>query len=164
VQPDAKVIERTPTVVVATWKNVAMLLLHEAPEPDQVHRLGELVADLRRDTELPVGLLHVVRTEAVKPPSDATRRVYRDLMRDPYSPLAASAVVVESAVAFASALVSSVITGLELVTRPAFPTRMFSKVDAAVPWLAAKLDARKASFGAPESLLETVARTFGDQV
>jgi hypothetical protein len=121
-----------------------------------------MLADLRRDTGLTVGLVHLVRTEEVRPPSEATRDVYRDLMRDPYSPLGGSAVVMEAA-GFISALVSSVITGLELVTRPAFSTRMFSSVQSGATWLAGELERRKAPFGPAESLVEIVRLTFGDR-
>lgn len=158
--PEGKLIERTDTVLIGTWKNVVMLLLSGPPTPEQVQRVGDLLADARRDTGLGAGLLHVVRTQGVKPPSEATRQVYRDLMRDPLTPLLASAVVIESAVAFAASLVSSIITGLELVTRPAFPTRMFAKLPAGAAWLATELDKHDASFGSPDDLKRAFASTF----
>jgi hypothetical protein len=158
--PEARLIERRDQISVAAWRNVAMLLLHGPPEADDVRRLGDLVADLRRDTGLGVALVHVVRTETVKPPAEDARRVYRDLMRDPLTPLLASAVVIESAAAFASALVSSIITGLELVTRPSFPTRMFSKLPAGAEWLAGELDKRRASFGTAGDLVHEFESVF----
>jgi hypothetical protein len=159
---EARIVERAGGIAVAAWKNVAMLLLHEPPAPDSVRRLGDLVMDLRRDTGLLVALIHVVRTEGVRPPSEETRRVYRDLMRDPLTPIAASAVVIESSSSFSASLVSSIITGLELVTRPAFPTRMFAKTRDGANWLAAELEKRKASFGTADELIEIFERTFAD--
>jgi hypothetical protein len=158
--PEGKLVERTETVLIGTWNNVVMLLLSGPPTPEQVQRVGDLLADARRDTGLGTGLVHVVRTQGVRPPSEATRQVYRDLMRDPLTPLLASAVVIESAVAFAASLVSSIITGLELVTRHAFPTRMFAKLPAGAAWLAAELDKHDASFGSPDDLVRAFASTF----
>jgi hypothetical protein len=159
---EARIVERTGGIAVAAWKNVAMLLLHEPPGPDSVRRLGDLVSDLRRDTGLLVALIHVVRTEGVQPPSEETRRVYRDLMRDPLAPIGASAVVIESSSSFSASLVSSIITGLELVTRPSFPTRMFAKIGAGADWLAGELEKRHASFGTADELVEIFERTFAD--
>ncbi len=141
-----------------------MLLLREAPEADLVRRLGDLVADLQRDTRSPVALIHVVRTDGAKPPSEEARRVYRDLMRDPLTPIAASAVVIESSSSFSASLVSSIITGLELVTRPAFPTRMFARIGDGAAWLADALDKRNASFGTAHELVEIFERTLAGDI
>jgi hypothetical protein len=146
----------TPSMTFFRWRNVGIVVLRASPGPGEVAELGRVIGDIATRVNKAVGLVHLIRTAAVRPPEPEAREAYGAMMRDPHSPLAGSAIVLPTS-GFFPALVTSIIAGLELLSRPKFSTRLFSDVGRASAWLAGTLDQREASFGRADELVRVLA-------
>lgn len=145
-------------LVLVRWRNVVLLGMTTSPTSDIVQRMSSEVNRMRTDGERGTALVHLVMPMQRKPPppDPETRQAYVHMMRDENTPIRGSAVILPDT-GFTSALARSVITGLMLVARPRYPTKVFQVEREGCQWLAQMLDAADAPCGQPEEL-ETVLR------
>lgn len=92
-----------------------------------------------------MGLLTIVEKDAPIPSGD-TRRALARVLGDFSSDIKASAVVFEGD-GFSAAAVRSMVAGLTLVARQAYPHKVFANVSEACAWLGPQMPRRDSSHG-----------------
>jgi hypothetical protein len=146
-----------PNLLLVRWRNVVMLGMGTSPTAETIDRMNAEVHHLREQGARSTALIHLVRPLQRKPPPpDAeTREAYLRMMRDKDTPVRCSAIIMTDS-GFTAALARSVLTGLMLVTRPMYSTKVFSSEQEACEWICNELDPVDASCGSTEDLLGAV--------
>lgn len=117
-------------LVVAVWRT--------RTTPARVHLLhAHVKAVMRVHARTGFALCVVAEAEAASPDLEA-RVLIADMMRDAGAHLRGTACVV-SARGFSGAAIRAIITGLSLVAREPYPTRVFAAPADAAAWLAERL-------------------------
>jgi hypothetical protein len=144
---------------IAYWRNIVIIELLASPPGPDAEKLRDLIYARGRRSDKKLGLLYVLRITTAPPPDGATLDVYRELMRDPRGYLCATAVLSEQQ-GFTAAMVRSVITGLILIARPRFPTKVFGDLGETTHWLAEHLPKADAGFGTADELRDAVSQAI----
>jgi hypothetical protein len=143
-----------PNLLLVRWRNVVMLGMATSPTAETIDTMAREVYRLRKEGARGTALVHLVRSLQRKPPPpDAeTREAYLRMMRDKDTPVRCSAVVMTDS-GFTAALARSVLTGLMLVTRPTYSTKVFSSEREACDWICDELGQIEASCGPVAELM-----------
>lgn len=151
--PDLVTLVSAPHLLLVRWRNVVMLGMRVSPNAESIEGMSREAYRLRDQGHRGAALVHLVRPlERKPPPPDAeTREAYLRMMRDKNTPIRCSAVVMTDS-GFTAALARSVLTGLMLVARPAYATKVFSSEREASGWICAELDEIEAACGPVEEL------------
>ena len=142
-----------PLLLLVRWRNVVLLGMATSPNAAIIDRMSAEVHRLRREGAVGTALVHLVRSQSSKPapPDPETREAYLRMMREPDSPVRCSAVIMTDS-GFTAALARSVLTGLMLVTRPTYATKVFSSEQEACQWICNELDAIGGTCGSVDEL------------
>lgn len=109
----------------AVWKGETHL--------EAVDLLDAEMRRYRREHPVPIGLLMVV-AERAAPPSASVRAQMAHHMRRSQDEIRASALVYEGD-GFRAAAIRAVVTGINLVTKTAYPHKIFGSVSSAADWM-----------------------------
>ena len=134
-------IHRDVDHILAEWKNVSIAIWRFRTTVTSVHRFVAQQKRLATEFGEPIGLLQIVEDTAV-PPEKAEREVLGNMLRGGREHIAASAVVHEGEGLKAS-IVRSVVTGLHMAARPAFPHKIFKDQAEALTWHVSTLRAAR---------------------
>lgn len=133
----AEVITSVPDQSVATWGDAFIIIFHGNTTVPGVRAIDEAVTAFTRARPNGIGIVTIVEETAPMPPSDAREALVSALE-------AISGTVKVSAVAFEgtgfrAAAVRSVVAGLTMVARQAYPHKVFATVEEAMAWMAPQM-------------------------
>lgn len=146
-----------PNLLLVRWRNVVMLGMQTSPNAETIDQMSHEVHRLRDEGARGTALVHLVRSLQKKPPppDPETREAYLRMMRDKETPVRCSAVVMTDS-GFTAALARSVLTGLMLVTRPTYTTKVFSSEHEACSWICDELAQIDAGCGSTDELMKAL--------
>jgi hypothetical protein len=130
--PRAEIHVGTADVVVATWKNVVLLVWRRETSVDGVRAAQKVFGALADVCASGVFLATIVEENAPAPSADARKELAR-FLTSCSGRMILSAVVHEGA-GFRAAMVRSVVTGLALVAKLPYPHKVFATVTEADVW------------------------------
>jgi hypothetical protein len=159
---DLVTVVSEPDLLLVRWRNVVMLGMRTSPHAQAVDCMSREVHRLREQGVRGTALIHLVRSLPKKPPPpDAeTREAYLRMMREKDTPVRCSAVVMTDS-GFTAALARSVLTGLMLVTRPTYTTKVFSSENEACDWICKELEEIDSSCGSVDELMVALRELAG---
>jgi hypothetical protein len=155
--PDLVTLASQPHLLLVRWRNVVMLGMRTSPTAETIDRMSAEVHRLRKQGARGTALIHLVRSLDRKPPppDPETREAYLRMMRDKNTPVRCSAVIMTDS-GFTAALARSVLTGLMLITRPAYSTKVFSSEREACEWIVDELGTIDAGCGSVDELMNAL--------
>jgi hypothetical protein len=118
--------------LLATWRNLALVLWMRETQPSAVTAMGNLLGELAERNGRIV-LLQIVEPGAIMP-STAVRDAISLLLKEHAPAMLGSAVVFEGD-GFRGAAARAVVSTMALVTRLSFPHQIFASVPVALRWL-----------------------------
>jgi hypothetical protein len=142
---------RTPDHCIGACRGVLVVVWTGHTTHDGVVASRRSILALGREHPEGVGLITIVEHNAPMPPGEVRDEVAK-FLKESSDIIKASAVVFEGE-GFRAAAVRSVVTGVSMLAKQAFPHRVFAHVDEAASWMGPKLP------GAPkgEDLLKDIA-------
>lgn len=143
----------------ATCHNVVIIEFSRNLEIAEVKRLLHVIKAHHQVVGHQLGLLYLARIGQAPPPEAEAKVLYQDLMKDRDERLAACAVVCDRS-GFVAAMVRSIVTGLILMARPRFPTKVFAELGEASNWLSNEMDKVGVGFGEGESLARSTRQAL----
>ena len=129
----AEMIDVTKDHLIATWRNVLILVWKQETTQEGVHKLKASYDALAQKFPKNVFLLTVVEQDAPMPASPV-RVALADFLAGCKGKMVLSAVVHEGT-GFRAAAVRSVVTGLAMMANLPYPHKVFATVDDASRWL-----------------------------
>jgi hypothetical protein len=148
------VLESDGEALVGLWRNVLVLAFRDQPTAEGLRRMGAVQRDVA--ARFPGGYAALAMLPMVRRPA-MTRELREEAERlTSSSPpeLRAVAEVIDGK-GFLAATLRSVATSMVMLTRPAWPMRVFAGVEPAAAWLATWVD-REARASAPRRLVEAI--------
>lgn len=131
----AEIRVATPDHVLATWKNVVILVWRKETTVEGSHAAKRVYDNLANECPGGVFLCTIVEAKAPAPASDA-RKELANFLAGCSGKMIMSAVVHEG-VGFTAAMVRSVVTGLALVAKLPYPHKVFATVAEGDAWFRA---------------------------
>jgi hypothetical protein len=131
-EPSAQIIDRTPDHVLASWRDILLVVWRRQTTLGAVHTMGVSLGVLARRVGHPVDLVIVAEQTAAAPDADVRRPIAQVLKA---APIARCAVVLEGD-GFRAAALRAFATGVGMLACPPFPYRPFAHVVDAASWLA----------------------------
>ena len=152
-----------PDLALMTWRNIYVVVWRNETSPTASTMVHQRCEEFAKRHPEGVGMLTVVTSTAPMPPSESRDRLARFMREGTY--VKASAVAFEGT-GFRAAAIRSVVTGLTLLAKQAFPHRIFSTLEDASGWLATSLSDRGFGNATGIELCDAVAtarQTFSTQ-
>ncbi len=128
------ILEVHPDHALATWGNVFVIIWRNETTIQGVEAFRAASLQFAKAHPEGIGLLTIIVDKAPMPPSKARDRLAA-YMRDPNNGIRASGVLFEGS-GFRSAAVRSVVTGLTIIARQAFPHKVFANINDTADFLA----------------------------
>lgn len=138
-QYGVQLLDASPDHLVGTVDQVLLIVWRVRTLVTAVDRIQMAYDELVANCPEGIGLLNIVEQTAPMPGSDARERIATFLREA--SRVSASAVAFEGT-GFRAAAVRSVVAGLALLARQAFPHKIFPTVETAAEWLVPTLAER----------------------
>jgi hypothetical protein len=132
-QPSLEVFLSDNDAVVARWRDFFLAVWKGETHMEAVDRLDAEMRRYRGENAIPVGMLMVVAERAALPSPSVRARMSRHMHRT-HDEVRASALVYEGD-GFRAAAIRAVVTGLNLVTKTAYPHKVFGSVLSAADWM-----------------------------
>jgi hypothetical protein len=132
-QPSPEVFLSDADAVVARWQDFFLAVWKGETHMEAVDLLDVEMRRYRRENPVPVGLLMVVAERAALPAAPVRAQMSRH-MRRTQEEIRASALVYEGG-GFRAAAIRAVVTGINMVTKTAYPHKVFDSVSSAADWV-----------------------------
>ncbi len=126
-----------PNVLFAAWRRFGVYLFEGEISIDDIDRIEMAGSQFFRKTPGKIVEIAVIFPSEARMTSEQRAHMGKTLKRWESRRLASATVIL--ATDLIGSMQRSVLTGLQLITRPPHPTKVFSKVDEAVLWLAPHL-------------------------
>jgi hypothetical protein len=122
-------------------RDLVILCWRRIPTAERARRATRLVRDATTEhAATGVGIVIVVE-ETASTPDAAARALFAEVMRERSQSIRAVGYIVPAG-GFGGAAIRAAITGLSLVARETYPTRVFASPDATLTWLSSRLESR----------------------
>lgn len=130
-----------PDHVVALYSGVLFMVIQDDPRPDVLEHQQRWLRKLKADSPDGSGYIVVLRSD-VPAPKESARTNIRRVLVEFGSVVNAGAIVVEGT-GFVAATLRSVLSLINLASRPTYPLKVFSSVSEASYWLPRQIGGKK---------------------
>lgn len=128
-----RVLSLDRTHIVAVRRQVAVAIWRRTMEPGAARSAHEALRDVAKRHPGEALYVNVIRA-GVAPPNDEVRRELVAMVRSGAGALRGAAILAQGN-AFVGSLVRSVVAGMVMISRPAFPMKVFGEAAEAAEWL-----------------------------
>lgn len=158
----AEVLYVGPDHVVALYSSVLFMVIQDDPRPDVLEHQQRWMRKLKADSPDGSGYIVVLRSD-VPPPKDSARANIRRVLVEFGTVVNAGAMVVEGT-GFVAATLRSVLSLINLASRPTYPLKVFSSVSEACYWLPRQIGGKKRSVSPLDliAVIEEVKAAYRD--
>lgn len=154
----AEILYVGPDHVVALHAGVLFMVIQDDPRPDVLDHQQRWLRKLKAEFPDGSGYVVVLRSD-VPPPKDSARANIRRILVEFGTVVNAGAMVVEGS-GFVAATLRSVLSLINLASRPTYPLKVFSSVSEACYWLPRQIGGGKRAIS-PLELIGVIEEVKG---
>lgn len=158
----AEVLYVGPDHVVAMYSGVLFMVIQDDPRPDVLEHQQRWMRKLKADSPDGAGFIVVLRSD-VPAPKDSARANIRRVLVEFGTVVNAGAIVVEGT-GFIAATLRSVLSLMNLASRPSYPLKVFGSLSEACYWLPRQIGGKRRTVSPLELLgvIEEVKVAYSD--